>query len=104
MRSLPANGPEWSWRCHSTQLEPGELRVLWWILDLRDALLATATINCASLHRLQAPAECVSILMRSRNAAPLYVAGHELRRGRCLLLGAGAELELISHRSSQVLL
>ena len=92
----------WLWA--STQLEPGELRVEHAALDFGNSIVATATINRASLHRLRAPAGCVSLLTRYSNRGALFVGGHELTYGRGLCMERGAEIELIAHPASGCLL
>ena len=97
-----ADSRRWVWR--STQLEPGELHVDCTVLDLGNAVLSSASINRASLHRLRAPAACVSLLLRSRGPGALFVRSHELTADQGICVEAGREVELIAHRESACVL
>ena len=102
-RSIPQHDPR-GWLWNSTQLEPGELRVEHVALDLGSTSVATAAINCASLHRVRAPANGFSLLTRSRNGGALFVGGRELTSSRGLRMDGGTEVELVAHHASACVL
>lgn len=102
-RGIPQYDPR-NWLWSSTQLEPGELRVEHVALDLGSTFVATATINCASLHRVRAPANSFSLLTRSRIGGAVFVGGRELTSGCGLRMDAGTEVELVAHQASACVL
>lgn len=97
--------PERLRRWSSTQLEAGSLLVESTIHRLDGLRVEELTINLTSLHRISAPSDSVCLLGSSTRSSAQFVHGYELTTDRCIVLDAGAEIELIAHgRSSCVLI
>lgn len=99
---LRADPPCWRWS--STQLEPGPLRLIRNALHFDGISLCVVSTDRVSLHRLRAPADHSSLLLRARDAAPLFIGGHELGPDAFWHIAPGREFELIAHRNSRFLL
>jgi AraC-like DNA-binding protein len=85
-------------------LEPGELLVSTTADEWDGVCVGAATINRTSLHRYRSPADFVTVLLRSRDSASIFVDGRELTQCAWVRVGPHEEVELIAHRGSTLLL
>ncbi len=97
---LETHAPDWRWQ--STQLASGEFRVSGSILALNAALIGQVSISHASMHRLQAPSGCLSLLIPAPGAAAIFVRGYRVEPQECIVLSSNAQLDVVTHGKSIV--
>jgi hypothetical protein len=88
----------------SIQLERGALLINSTVRRFGDLLLEETVANRTALHRIRAPQRSVSLLLSSVRSQAQFVFGYQLARDCCVILDAGAEIELIARSRSSWLL
>jgi AraC-like DNA-binding protein len=88
----------------SIQLEPGTLRIESTMRRFDGLLVERTAANRTALHRVRAPWRSVSLLLGAADSRALFVEGHSLARDCCVILDAGAQVELIARPSSSWIL
>lgn len=89
------------WLWETTQLGPGGPCPVSAMRLSDELLLAHSVTDHVSLHRLRAPARHLTLLC-SGGAGTLFVAGHRLKPGDCVVSDPSVECEVIAHRHTGV--
>jgi AraC family ethanolamine operon transcriptional activator len=95
---LEPHTPDWRWQ--STQLASGEFRTSGLVLALNAVLIGQVSISHASMHRIQAPFGCLSLLIPAPGAAATFVGGYRVEPQECVVLSSDAELDVVTQGKS----
>jgi AraC family ethanolamine operon transcriptional activator len=92
---------DWGWEL--SQLEEGYFRGSATVLRLCSLLVGKVKFNRAVLQRIRCLPHCGTLIMGARSSSAIFVAGQLLRHSDCVVLDAGAEIELLCHGPGTVI-